>query len=508
MEALGFDNEKYVDLQSRYILERVRNYDKLYLEFGGKLAGDFHAMRVLPGFDPNAKVKILQKLKDEAEVIICIYAGDIAENKIRGDYGITYDEDVLRMIDELRSWGLTINSVVITRYKGESSAQVFKHRLENRNIKVYLHYYTEGYPLDVDTIVSEEGYGKNEFIHTEKNIVVVTAPGPNSGKLATCLSQLYHETERGNKAGYAKFETFPVWNLPLKHPVNVAYEAATADVMDVNMLDPFHLEAYDEQAVNYNRDIEAFPLVKRIMDKIYHERTPYKSPTDMGVNQVGFCITDDDVVREAANQEIIRRYFDIACDYKMGLIKAEVYQRGKLLMDDMGLKEEDRAVVKPARDYASVLFRKERTNYEDGKVPRVTALELPDGRIITGKGSEQMTSISACLLNSIKAIAGIQDELHLLSPVVLEPVHYLKKSILGQKQTSLNASEILISLSISAATNTTSQEALEQLKALRNCQAHSTVIPNRTDQEICAHLGIQLTADPVFANKSLFYGNI
>ncbi len=502
---IGFNSEKYLEEQSSFIRERVNQYDKLYLEFGGKLIGDLHAMRVLPGFDPDAKVKILQRLKDETEIIICVYAGDIEQNKIRGDFGTTYDDEVLRMMDDFYHWGLEVNSVVITRYNGQPAAQVFINRLRRRNITVYTHAYTEGYPLDVDTIVSPEGYGSNPYIETSKRLVVVTAPGPNSGKLATCLSQLYHETQLGNKAGYSKFETFPIWNLPLKHPVNVAYEAATADLMDVNMIDPFHLEHAGVSVVNYNRDIDAFPLLRRILTKIYGEQVPFYSPTDMGVNRVGFCITDDEVVREAANQEIIRRSFHLATDYKKGLVSAEVSQRGKLLMDEMQLREEDRSVVLPAREYAAKLAEGKVVN-GDSPAIQVTALALPDGRVVTGKGSERMSSISACLLNAVKALAGIADPLHLLSPVILRPIHTLKKEILGQHKEALDAKEILLALSISAATNPMAEAALKELSNLRGCQAHSTVILAKGDDEICRQLGIDLTSDSVFSSKSLFYG--
>lgn len=501
----GFDNDKYVDLQSRYILERVEQSEKLYLEFGGKLFGDLHAMRVLPGFDPDAKIKILQELREQAEIIICIYAGDIAENKIREDYGISYEDEVLRMIDEFRSRQLSVNSVVVTRYSENKAVQLFKSRLERRNIKVYLHEATQGYPLDVDIIVSESGYGQNEYIQTDKKLVVVTAPGPNSGKLGICLSQLYHEIARGKKAGYAKFETFPVWNLPLKHPVNVAYEAATADLLDVNMIDPYHLEAYGEYAINYNRDVEAFPLVRRILNKIFDGESPYKSPTDMGVNQVGNCIIDDEVVKDAANQEIIRRYLHTASAYRRGTTGEEPYQRTKLLMDEMQLTEEDRIVVKPAREYANQLKEERPDLYPEDKTPRVTALELPNGQIVTGKGSKQMSSISAAIINAIKVMTGLADPIHLLSPVVLEPVHYLKEDILGQRENSLSALEILLTLSISAATNPMAREALDSLRTLRRCQAHSTVLLNKNDEEICSQLGIEHTSDPVFGANTLFY---
>lgn len=503
---LGFDNSQYLEEQSRFIQERIEAYDKLYLEFGGKLMGDFHAMRVLPGFDPDSKVKILQKLRDKLEIVICVFAGDIEQNKVRSDYGITYDDEVFRMLDDFHHFGLEVNSVILTRYTGQNAAQVFMNKLRRRNIKVYTHAYTEGYPLDVDTIVSSNGYGQNDFIETTKPLVVVTAPGPNSGKLATCLSQLYHETQRGNNAGYSKFETFPIWNLPLRHPVNIAYEAATADLGDINIIDPYHLEATGEQAVNYNRDIEAFPLLRRIMKKIYGDEIPYHSPTEMGVNRAGFCITDDEVVRFAANQEIIRRYFHLACEYKTGNSSAEISQRGKLLMDEMQLTEEDRAVVRPAREYAKKLLTRPGNSYGNS-TPHATAIQLPDGKIITGKGSNSMSSLAAALLNAVKAMAGMADPLHLLSPVILEPLHFLKENIFGQKMHYLDAKEILMALSISAATNPMAEVALIQLKNLRACQAHSTVIPSKADEEVCRQLGIELTSDPVFSSNSLYYNS-
>ncbi len=503
----GFDSEQYLVEQSQYIMERVEAYDKVYLEFGGKLMGDFHAMRVLPGFDPDAKVKMLQKLKDDMEIIICVYAADIEQNRMRGDYGITYDEEVFRMIDDFRHWGLQVNSVVLTRFSGQNAAKVFATKLRRRNIEVYTHAYTEGYPMDVDTIVSSSGYGQNSFIETTKRLVVVTAPGPNSGKLGTCLSQLYHETQRGNKAGYSKFETFPIWNLPLKHPVNVAYEAATADLLDINMIDPFHLEKYGVSSVNYNRDIDQFPLLRRILKKIYGEEIPFYSPTEMGVNRVGFCITDDEACQEAANQEIIRRSFHLACDFKRGTVSPEIAQRGKLLMDEMQLTEEDRSVVRPAREYSKRLLDRPGSSIKENLTPQATALELPDGEIVTGKGSQSMSSIAACLLNAVKAMAGLADPLHLLSPVILEPIHYLKEDIFGQKMHYLDAKEILLALSISAATNPMAEVALVQLRSLRGCQAHSTVIPSKNDEAVCRDLGIDITSDPVFSSASLYYNN-
>ncbi|MDD6796635.1 MAG: DUF1846 domain-containing protein, partial [Clostridiaceae bacterium] len=441
---IGFDHKKYLDEQSKYILERVNNYDKLYLEFGGKLLFDKHAARVLPGFDENAKIKLLHKLRDKAEIIICVYAGDIERNKIRGDFGITYDMDVMRLIDDLRTYDLDVNSVVITRYDDQPSANIFINKLERRGIKVYKHRATKGYPTDVDTIVSDEGYGKNPYIETSKPIVVVTAPGPGSGKLATCLSQLYHENKRGNVAGYSKFETFPVWNVPLKHPLNIAYEAATVDLNDVNMIDPFHMEAYNEIAVNYNRDVESFPVLKRIIEKITGKESVYKSPTDMGVNRVGFGIIDDEVVKEASKQEIIRRYFKTVCDYKKGLCDKETAQRAKLIMEQLNLKEEDITVVSPARNYAAKL-NKDNTSSE---LFSVIALELDNGKIITGRSSEIMGASAALILNSLKNLAGIADDMMLISPLVLEQILKLKESTLSGRKTGLNGQEILIALSI------------------------------------------------------------
>lgn len=499
----GFDDKKYLEEQSKYILERVNNYDKLYLEFGGKLLFDLHAKRVLPGFDENAKIKLLHKLKEKVEIVICVYAGDIERNKIRGDFGITYDMDVLRLIDDLRSYELDVNSVVITRYDGQPSTTVFINKLERRGIKVYKHEATKGYPTDVDTIVSDEGYGKNPYIETSKPIVVVTAPGPGSGKLATCLSQLYHEYKRGKVAGYSKFETFPVWNLPLKHPVNIAYEAATADLKDVNMIDPFHLEAYNKQSVNYNRDIETFPVLKRIIEKITGEDSIYKSPTDMGVNRVGFGITEDEVIKEASRQEIIRRYFKTVCEYKKGYVDKETLQRVKLIMDELNLKEDHRKVVMPARAYSQKL----REASEKNEVCPVVALELEDGTMVTGRSSELMDGSAAVIINAIKHCAKIADEIYLMSPVILEPIIKLKEKNLGSKSAALNSEEILIALSICAATNPTAQVALEKLSMLKGCQAHSTTILSISDEQTFRKLGIDITCDAEYQSESLYYGN-
>lgn len=501
MKKIGFDPQKYIEEQSKFILERVNDYDKLYLEFGGKLIGDKHAKRVLPGFDEDAKIKLLQKLKDQAEIIIVVYAGDIERNKIRGDYGITYDMDVFRQIDELRGYGLEVNSVVITRYNGQPSTKVFIAKLERRNIKVYTHVAIPGYPSDVEKIVSEEGYGLNPYIKTTKPIVVVTAPGPNSGKLATCLNQLYHEYKLGNHAGYSKFETFPVWNMPLKHPLNVAYEAATVDLKDVNMMDYFHFEKYNKVAVNYNRDLEMFPVVKRSIEKITGEESVYQSPTDMGVNRVGYGITDDEVIREASRQEIIRRNFTTECDYKKGLVDEEILNRMKLIMQELELKKEDRIPVVPARNYAEKLKGK----CKNKEVPAIIAFELNDGKVITGKSSNLMDSCSAAILNAIKYLANIGDEIYLLSPVIIETMKTLKKDKLHSKITRLNANEVLIALTIGAVTNPTAQLAVDKLSDLMDVQAHSTVMLNKDDEQILKRLGIDVTSDPVYPSENLYY---
>ncbi|HBY72870.1 MAG TPA: hypothetical protein DEG06_11575 [Lachnospiraceae bacterium] len=498
---IGFDPQKYIEEQSKYILERVHNFDKLYLEFGGKLIGDKHAKRVLPGFDEDAKIKLLQKLKDQAEIIICVYAGDIERNKLRGDFGITYDMEVLRLLDDLRSYGLEVNSVVITRYNKQPATTVFMKKLERRNIKVYTHKEIPGYPADVETIVSENGYGINPYITTTKPIVVVTAPGANSGKLATCLNQLYHEYKMGNIAGYSKFETFPVWNLPLKHPINIAYEAATVDLKDVNMIDNFHFETYHEITVSYNRDLEMFPVVKRIIEKITGNESMYQSPTDMGVNRVGFGIIDDAIVSEASKQEIIRRYFATLCDFKKGLLDEEALTRMKVIMEEVQLKQEDRSCVLPAREYAAKL--KDKSN--DNETIAVIAFEMNDGQIITGKSSATMDCCSAAILNSIKYLAGISDEIYLLSPLILNTIRDLKVNDLKNKITSLNANEILIALSISAVTNPTAQLAYEKLSQLNGVQAHCTVMLNKNDEQILRKLGIDVTCDAVYPSENLYY---
>ncbi len=499
---IGFDHEKYLEEQSKYILERVNNYDKLYLEFGGKLLFDMHASRVLPGFDENAKIKLLHKLREKAEIIICVYAGDIERNKIRGDFGITYDMDVLRLIDDLRGWDLEVNSVVITRYSGQPATNMFITKLERRGIKVYKHQAIKGYPTDVEAIVSDEGYGSNPHIETTKPIVVVTAPGPGSGKLATCLNQLYHENKKGNAVGYSKFETFPVWNVPLKHPLNIAYEAATVDLKDVNMIDSFHFDAYGEVAVNYNRDVEMFPVIKRIIEKITGKESIYKSPTDMGVNRVGYGITDDAVVREASIQEIIRRYFKTSVEYKKGYVDEDVFKTMKIIMESLNLKPEDRKCVIPARNYSAKL-KETSTNKND--VCPVVALELEDGTVLTGRNTEVMDASAAVLLNAVKYLANISDDIHLISPVILEPINNLKSKTLGSNSTSLNSEEILIALSICAATNPTAQVALNKLGMLKGCQLHSTTILSTGEEQVFRKLGIDVTCDAEYASENLFY---
>ena len=499
---VGFDNEKYLAEQTTAILSRMNLSDhKLYLEFGGKLLFDYHAARVLPGFDPNVKMRLLQKIRGNSEVLLCIYAGDIERKKVRADFGITYDSDALKLIDDLRDWDIEIAGVVITRYENQPSAKTFKNKLERRNIRVYTHRYTKGYPTDVDTIVSHEGYGANEYIHTTKPIVVVTGPGPYSGKLATCLSQIYHDYHYGVHAGYAKFETFPIWNLPLKHPVNMAYEAATADIRDFNMIDSFHLEAYNEKAVNYNRDVEVFPVLKRIIEKITGQRSFYKSPTDMGVNRAGFGIIDDDAVREAAVQEIIRRYFRYACEYMMGFADKETVQRVELLLEDLGARPEDRIVVKPARQAALEAEKKGKGN--EG-IFCGAAIELPDGTIITGKNSPLMHAASALVLNAIKHLAGIPDALPLLPPTIMESISHFKKDVLRGRKVSLDLEETLIALSISATVNPAAHMAVEKLKALSSCEVHITHIPTPGDEAGLRKLGVNLTSDPDFATRRLF----
>ncbi|MFH1684048.1 MAG: DUF1846 domain-containing protein [Candidatus Margulisiibacteriota bacterium] len=503
-KRIGFDNEKYLSEQTQAIIERVERFDnKLYLEFGGKLIFDYHAARVLPGFDPNIKVRLLQKLKDKADIVLCIYAGDIERKKLRADFGITYDAASLKQIDDLREWGIDILAVVITRFADQPAAKMFKNKLERRNVKVYTHSFTKGYPTEIDQIVSDEGYGANEYIKTKKPIVVVTGPGPGSGKLATCLSQLYHDYKRGVKSGYAKFETFPIWNLPLKHPVNVAYEAATADIKDFNLIDPFHLDAYNEKAINYNRDVEAFPLLKRILEKITGAESIYRSPTDMGVNKAGFGIIDDEVVKEAARQEVIRRYFKYACEYMMGFAEKDTPERAELIMEELGLKPDDRLVVEAARK-AAVAAEQKKKGHEGFYCG--AAIELSDGSLVTGKNFALMHASSSLILNAIKKLAEIPDKLHLLSPNIIESIGNLKKDILNAQAVSLDLGETLIALAMSAATNPTAHLAMEKLKELKGCEVHLTHIPTPGDEAGLRRLGVNVTSDPNFSTNSLFLG--
>ena len=486
MAKLGYDNEKYLRTQSAHIQQRLNFFGgKLYLEFGGKLYDDYHASRVLPGFQPDSKLRMLLQMKEQVEMVIAINTADIEKNKIRGDLGITYDRDVIRLIDIFRELGLYVSSVVLTRYNGQSTARAFQARLEGMGLKVYHHYAIEGYPADTTHVVSDEGFGRNDYIETTREVVVVTAPGPGSGKLATCLSQLYHEHKRGVQAGYAKFETFPIWNLPLNHPVNLAYEAATADLQDVNMIDPFHLEAYGVTTVNYNRDVEAFPVLVAMFEKILGS-CPYKSPTDMGVNMVGNCITDDEVVRQASGQEIVRRYYDALCEHKKGKVSADVVRKLELLMRKAGVTPEIRRVVAPA------LERAEQTGMP------AAALELPDGTIVTGKTSDLLGASSALLLNALKVLGKMPHDLYLISPVALDPIQHLKGDHLGNRNPRLHTDETLIALSISAATNPMAEYAMEQLHRLRGCDAHSTVILSQVDMNTLKRLGINVTCEPQY----------
>ena len=489
----GFNNETYMREQTARIRQRVEQFGgKLYLEFGGKLFDDFHAARVLPGFDLNGKIKLLAGLRDQAEIIFCISADAIEKNKVRADIGITYDLDVLRLIDSLRKRGLYIGSILITQYSGQSAADAFRKKLEMRGERVYVHRLTKGYPSDVNTIVSDEGYGANPYIETTRPLVVVTAPGPGSGKLATCLSQLYHEQKRGVRAGYAKYETFPVWDLPLDHPVNVAYEAATADLRDVNMIDPFHLQAYGVTAVNYNRDIEAFPVVRTILSRILGEDL-YKSPTDMGVNMIGRCICDDEVCREAARQEIIRRWYKVRCAYKQGQGDIEACNRVEMLMSTLGLHAKDRRCVAPALQKAKESDRS------------AVAIELHDGRIVTGKSSELMNDTASAVLNAVKVLAGLADEILLISPAVLEPIIRMKKDLLGSRYPVLQLEEVLQALSISATFNPTAQFAMEKLPELRGCELHSSDLMAQNDANTFRKLGINFTCEPEYPTKDLYF---
>ena len=495
MKKIGFDNEKYLHTQSEHIRQRISQFGgKLYLEFGGKLYDDYHASRVLPGFQPDSKLRMLLQLKDQVEVIIAINAADIEKNKIRGDLGITYDVDVLRLIDVFRSFGLYVSSVVMTRFQGQAVALAFQERLESLGVKVYRHYPIEGYPSNISHIVSDEGYGKNEYIETSRELIVVTAPGPGSGKMATCLSQLYHEHKRGVKAGYAKFETFPIWNIPLKHPVNLAYEAATADLNDVNMIDPFHLEAYGVTTVNYNRDIEIFPVVNAMFELIAGE-SPYKSPTDMGVNMAGNCIVDDEVCREASCKEIVRRYFKCLCEQKVtGTVKESERYKLELLMNQAGLTVGAREVEKQAH------ARSEST----GGAPAV-AIELADGTVITGKTGPLLGAAASALMNALKVLAGIPQETDLVSAASIEPIQTLKTNYLGGRNPRLHTDEILIALSSSAASNELAAAAMHQLPNLKGCDVHSTVLLSNVDTSTLNRLGMYLTCDPVYEEEDRKY---
>lgn len=492
---IGFDNEKYLQTQSSHIKERIKQFDnKLYLEFGGKLFDDYHASRVLPGFQPDSKMRMLMQLSDQAEIIIVISAEDIEKNKVRGDLGITYDLDVLRLMSIFKNHGLFVGSVVITKYSGQESAFLFKNRLEKLGIKVYRHYPISGYPSNIPHIVSDEGYGKNDYIETSRPLIVVTAPGPGSGKMAVCLSQLYHEHKRGICAGYAKFETFPIWNIPLKHPVNLAYEAATADLNDVNMIDPFHLEAYGQTTVNYNRDVEIFPVLNAMFERIYGE-SPYKSPTDMGVNMAGNCICDDEVCKAASKQEIIRRYYDSLRRHLIGACSDEEVYKLEMLMNQAGITVHDRPVVDAALKHA-----------EETGAP-AAALELHDGRIVTGKTSNLLGASAALLLNALKELAGIDHKLHVISPEAIEPIQKLKTQYLGSKNPRLHTDEILIALSVSAASNPTAQLALAQLPKLKGCQAHTSVMIGTVDMKQFKKLSIQATFEAKYEKTStLFHG--
>ena len=490
---IGFDNDKYLKMQSEHIRERINQFgNKLYMEFGGKLFDDYHASRVLPGFAPDSKLRMLMQLSDQAEIVIVISAGDIEKNKVRGDLGITYATDVLRLIDVFKDRGLYVGSVAITQYSGQRAADAFKQRLNELGIKVYTLYNIEGYPSNIPLIVSDEGYGKNEYIETTRPLVVITAPGPGSGKMAACLSQLYHEHKRGIPAGYAKFETFPIWNLPLKHPVNLAYEAATADLNDVNMIDPFHLEAYGKTTVNYNRDIEIFPVLNEIFTQIYGE-SPYKSPTDMGVNMAGNCIIDDEICQEASRQEIIRRYYNAMDARKSGKGSESEIFKLEVLMKKAGVTVHDRKVVDAALSYA-----------EETGAP-AAALELENGKMILGKTSDLLGALSAVLLNALKELAGIDRHYHVISPAAIEPIQLLKTEYLGSHNPRLHTDEVLIALSTTAASDQAARQALEQLSRLSGCQAHTSVMLSEVDIKTFKRLGIQLTMEPQYENDHIYH---
>ena len=493
MYKIGFDNDAYLKMQSEKIAERIAQFGgKLYLEFGGKLFDDFHAARVLPGFAPDSKIRMLTKMKDKAEIIIAINANDIEKNKVRGDLGITYDMDVLRLIDAFRGYGLYVSSVVLTRFDNQASAVAYQKKLENLGLKVYRHYSIEGYPSNIPLIVSDNGYGKNDFVETNRELVVVTAPGPGSGKMAVCLSQLYHENKRGIKAGYAKFETFPIWNIPLKHPVNLAYEAATADLNDVNMIDPFHLEAYGKTTVNYNRDVEIVPVLNTIFQHILG-KSPYKSPTDMGVNMAGNCIIDDVAVCEASNQEIIRRYYNALCQVRKGQAEQEQVYKLKLVMEQAHVRPEDRKVAIVAEKKA-----------EESNAPSV-AIELRDGTIVTGKTTSLLGACSSALLNALKHLAGIPDKVSLLSPMVIEPIQNLKTQQLRHQNPRLHMDEVLIALSVCALTDYNAKIALEKLSELEHCEVHASVILAQVDVDLFRRLHVNLTTTPKYQTAKLYH---
>lgn len=493
MKKIAFDNDKYLKLQSEHILERISQFgSRLYLEFGGKLFDDFHASRVLPGFQPDSKLKMLLELKEQVEMVIVINAQDIEKSKMRSDLGITYDVDVLRLIDAFRDAGLYVGSVVISQYENQATADSFKNLLEKLGVRVYLHYTIKGYPNNIPLIVSEEGYGKNEYIETIKPLVVITAPGPGSGKMATCLSQLYHDHNKGIKAGYAKFETFPIWNLPLKHPVNLAYEAATADLNDINMIDPFHLEAYGETTVNYNRDVEIFPVLNAIFERLLG-KSPYKSPTDMGVNMAGKCIIDNEAAIKASQDEIVRRFYQAKAEEKKGIVDTTTIEKIEIIMSQANITAEDRPCVKPAVDKA-----------EETGAPAL-ALELPDGTIVTGKTSPLLGASSAALLNALKVLGHIHDDIPLISPNIIEPIQKLKISSLGNHNPRLHTDEVLIALAIAATTNPVSHLALQQLEKLGDCEAHSTVILSQVDSGTFRKLKVNLTCEPQYQTKKLYH---
>ena len=493
MDKIGFDNERYLKTQSEHIKERIAKFGgKLYLEFGGKLFDDYHASRVLPGFHPDSKIRMLGELKDDAEIVIAIHAGDIEKNKVRGDLGITYDMDVLRLIDAFRGYGLYVGSVVLTRFSGQESAIAYQQKLESLGIKVYRHYSIPSYPSNVPLIISDEGFGKNEYIETSRSLIVVTAPGPGSGKMAVCLSQLYQDHKHGINAGYAKFETFPIWNIPLQHPVNLAYEAATADLNDINMIDPYHLEAYGVSTVNYNRDVEVFPVLRAMFNKIYGA-SPYQSPTDMGVNMVGNCIIDEDAVCKASQQEIIRRYYAALVERRKGSISSDIVEKEELLMEKANISIADRPVVAAAKQKAEI---------SNGPA---AAISLPDGSIVTGKTTPLLGACAALLLNALKKCAGLPDDLKVISPEIIEPIQHLKLEHLGNHNPRLHTDEILIALTISANTDENAEKCMEQLSQLNQCEMHSTVILSQVDEKTLGKLGIRLSCEPQYQNKKLFH---